>query len=312
MRIVPLRDRALAELEPVFDEEIRHWEGGVLWDYRATLGVVKSFIASGTLPGFVLLEGGTPIGYSYYVVDRPAAFIGNVYVRNDRAGAEAYGALIERTVSEVNSVRSVNRIEAQIFEFNWAFKPVFDCLGFQAMRRHFLVRALDESLSGDIATGPGFRITEWQDKFLAPAAEVVYDSYFQTYDAALCRDYQTKQGCLRFLRNLIENPACGRFQPSETLVAADRFGRLCGLLLATRTQERTGMIPQISIRRDCQGRGLGTHLLRLYLANCVGHNLARVTLSVSEANERAFRLYRRIGFEVLKSFHAFVWERRGP
>jgi ribosomal protein S18 acetylase RimI-like enzyme len=311
MRIVPLRDRVIGKLEPVFEEEIRHWDRGVFWDYRTTLRVIKSFIASGNLPGFALLENEELIGYSYFVVDRPVAFIGNVYVRNDRADAEPYGLLIERTVTEVTGVRTVERVEAQVFEFNHSFKPLFDCLGFQAMRRYFLVKVLDQSVEGDLGTGSGWQIAEWQDKFLAPAAEVVYDSYFQTYDASLCRDYQTRQGCLRFLRNLIENPACGRFWPSETLVALDRLGRVCGLLLATRTQEQTGMIPQISIRRDCQGRGLGTRLMRLYLANCRRHGLARVTLSVSEANERAFRLYRRIGFEVQKSFYAFVWERQG-
>lgn len=66
------------------------------------------------------------------------------------------------------------------------------------------------------------------------------------------------------------------------------------------------MIPQISVRRHCQGNGLGSALLKTYLAQATKRGLKHLTLSVSEANPRAYQLYQRLGFRKLKDFHAFV------
>ncbi|MEJ2083023.1 MAG: hypothetical protein P8Y94_12840, partial [Acidobacteriota bacterium] len=113
-----------------------------------------------------------------------------------------------------------------------------------------------------------WRFRQWQTKDLLPAAELVFDSYHNSIDAGLCHDYQSRQGCVRFLRNLIDSPACGRFRPEDTLVAVDHFDQVSGVLLATRTQKTTEMIPQFSVRRRYQGRGLGTIMLNCFLAQC--------------------------------------------
>jgi ribosomal protein S18 acetylase RimI-like enzyme len=312
MQVELLRDCSLGDLNAVFREETNYWNSQLFWDYEVTLGVIRGFVGSGCLPGFVLRAGdGSVAGYVYYVVDRPVAFIGNIFVRDQFAIPIAYEQLIDRTVSVLSRDPGINRIECQIFCFNTDLRPHFQNRGFQSMGRHFLVRPLTHLPEpGD--TGHGqmpFRITGWQDRLLSAAAEVVYDSYILSYDAALCRDYQTPQGCLRFLRNLIENPACGSFSRSDTLVALDRYGVLCGLLLATRTDSWTGMIPQLSIRREYQGRGLGSRLLTIYLNRCREAGLERVSLSVSDANGKAYRLYLRMGFELHKNFDAFVWQR---
>jgi ribosomal protein S18 acetylase RimI-like enzyme len=79
------------------------------------------------------------------------------------------------------------------------------------------------------------------------------------------------------------------------------------VLITSVISEGTGMIPQISIRPDCQGKGLGTYLMRRYFAAARHSRLARITLSVSERNSRAHSLYRRLGFKETKPFYAFVW-----
>ncbi len=312
MRLELLRDCPLGELTGVFEEETAYWRDQLFWDYGATLRVIRSFLASGSLPGFVLRDDtGQTVGYTYYVVDRPVAFIGNIYVCDRHAGSAAYELLIDRTSMTLASDPGIDRIECQIFTFNTDLRPHFEQRGFRTMSRHFLVRPLRGRPVPQVVengTVP-FRIVTWQQRYLGAAAEVIYDSYVCSYDAGLCRDYQSREGCCRFLRNLVENPACGVFSPSETLLALDRGGNLCGLLLATRTDATTGMIPQLSIRREYQGRGLGTRLLALYLQRCREAGLERVSLSVSDANGRAFRLYLRKGFERHKCFDAYVWSR---
>lgn len=313
MQIIPLNDCPPEKLDPLFEEEIHHWSESVFWDYRSTLNVIKGFILGKTLPGFALMSGDNAVGYSYFVVDRPVSFIGGLYVINECAGPETYALLLERTASTITGAPNVERVETQLFEFNYRFRSLFDACGFRPRRRHFLVCDLNSALIPaieDLGDGkPAWRFIRWQDKFIGSAAEVIYDSYQGSYDSTICWDYQSRQGCLRFVRNLIENPACGQFFGEDTLVALDSRGQLCGILLGTRISRGTAMIPQISIRRDCQGRGLGSAMLNTYLAHCREQGLARVTLSVSEGNDRAFRLYQRKGFEILKSFHAFIWDR---
>ncbi len=314
MQIIPLRDCPLEKLNPLFEEEVRHWTDSVFWDYRSTLNVIKGFILAKALPGYVLQSGDEVIGYSYYVVDRPVSFIGGLYVLDRKAGPDPYGILLQRAAETIIGVPGVERVETQLFEFNYQFRSLFAACSFGALRRHFLVCDLGSALVpavGNLGMGkPAWQLTHWQDKFIGPASEVIYDSYRGSFDSTICWDYQTRQGCLRFVRNLIENPACGRFFGEDTLVAVDAKGKVCGVLLGTRIAPETAMIPQISIRRDCQGRGLGSALIDTYLAQCREKGLARVTLSVSEGNDRAFRLYLRKGFEILKTFHAFIWERK--
>ncbi len=311
MEIVPLRDCPVADLTPIFAEETRHWKDHIYWDYRPTLDILRRFMTARNLPGFVLRENGRPCGYSYFVVDRPVAFIGNVYVRDEFAHPQAYSALIERTVAAATSAPIVQRIETQIFEFNCKFRSIFSACGFRILPRHLLVCPLTEAVVEEpiLPQGAPWRLRQWQAKDLMPSAELVFDSYRNSFDAELCHDYQSRQGCVRFLRNLIDSPACGQFCPQDTLIAVDHFDQLCGVLLATRTQETTAMIPQFSVRRRYQGRGLGTTMLSCFLSQCRSQGMERITLSVSEANARAFRLYLRSGFEIQKSFSAFVWER---
>ena len=50
-------------------------------------------------------------------------------------------------------------------------------------------------------------------------------------------------------------------------------------------------------------------LMRSYLQTAKQAGLKRTTLSVSEANTKAFMLYSKLGFKPMKEFHAYVWQR---
>ena len=100
---------------------------------------------------------------------------------------------------------------------------------------------------------------------------------------------------------------CGIFSADTSYVALDSSGQICGVLIASRIEADTGMIPQISVRSSFQGKGLGTVLLYTYLREAKKRDFKRITLSVSEANRRAYHLYLRSGFEKTKDFHAFIW-----
>jgi ribosomal protein S18 acetylase RimI-like enzyme len=311
MEVVPLGDTSVEQMRGLLDEEASHWKEQLCWDYKPTLRLVKKLIDSRTLPGFVLREAKNIIGYSYFVLDRPVGFIGGLYVRNDSCSAATYERLIQKNLQAMDSLEHLERIESQVIPFNHEFSSIFVSAGFRKVRRYFLSVHLQEqplgSPSPSVLTDP--EIEKWKPELILSAAEAIHDSYVGAPDSSICRDYQTRRGCIRFLRNLIGSPSCGKFSTEETRVAVDREGRICGILVVTRIGPDTEMIPQLSVRRECQGRGLGSLLLGGYLRSARQRNLHGVVLSVSEGNAKALTLYRRFGFQVKKTFHAFIWEK---
>lgn len=316
MEVAPLRETSLSQLEEVFREEIETWNHQLFWDYRPALKLVKTFLAVGSMPGFALKnDKGKMVGYVYFVIDRPVAFIGGAYVLRRFSGLEAYQLLLNRSISFLMKLQIVSRIEAQLFPFNYDFVSIFREYEFRAIKRFFLsadLRSNSPSVSApDVRSveSPRFKIVPWNHRMLISGARVVYDSHIGSPDHFICRDYQSEAGCVRLMKNLIDHPACGQFSPGETKLAVDSNGRLSGVLIASRIKPDTGMIPQLSIRRDCQGKGLGSMMMRAYLFEAKRNGLQRVTLSVSQANARARRLYENQGFRPLKMFHAYVWQR---
>lgn len=311
MRVVSLTAGELHRLREVFDEEVECWEQQLHWDYRPSTQLIRRYVSTQSLPGFVLRDrSDQAAGYAYYVSNPPVGFIGNLFVRRSSATMAAYQMLFDQAFSALRSWEEVERIESQLFPFYASLEPIFQAAGFQSRKRYFLTLQL-ERLVESVLPPPGqlpVRICPWRSAHFNAAAAVVFDSYGDSPDHELCFDYQTLEGCARFLRNIIDNPGCGKFCPQSSLVALDARGQVCAILITSRISERTGMIPQISVRKDWQGRGIGSHLLRLYFASARRQGLRRITLSVSEANQRAYRLYQRLGFDQQRSFHAFVWK----
>jgi len=56
-------------------------------------------------------------------------------------------------------------------------------------------------------------------------------------------------------------------------------------------------VTNIALRRDRRGRGLGELLLRRMMDQAAEYGMHRMTLEVRVSNERAQRLYERLGFE---------------
>ncbi|MEE8348520.1 MAG: GNAT family N-acetyltransferase [Acidobacteriota bacterium] len=302
------------QLERIFQQELQCWEKELFWDYQPAISLIKKYVSSRSLPGWAVTnDKGDLFGYAYYVVNHPVGYIGNIYVRSECATAATYALLLDKILYSLSSSSRVQRIESQLFAFNCDLAPLFKSHDFVAAERHFLSLSLDqlEVDHGKANALKDFRISRWKKKFLQPAAEVIHSSYQQSPDRLLCYDYQSVEGCHRFLLNLIRHPSCGIFTPETSWIALDTRGELCAVLLTSRISPGTGMIPQISVRYDCQGMGIGSVMLRRYFREARKSGLDKITLSVSDANPRAYQLYLRFGFHKQKGFHAFVREGNG-
>ena len=311
MQVAPLTDVQISHMDEIFHEEIGCWQRELHWDFGPSAEMIGRYIKSRHLPGYVLYgDAGAPAGYVYYIANKPVGFIGDLFVRKSQASTRAYKLLLERAFRSLTVWPQVRRIECQIFPFNTELLPLFKRLGFRAIKRRFLILPLQvEGAFDEIEPKPlPCRITRWHRNFLEGAASVIYESYIESPDHDMCFDYQSKEGCTRFLANLLDNPGCGTFREDTSLLALDDAKEVCAVLLTSEISSGTGMIPQISVRSDWQGQGIGTQLLIRYLQEARKQGLERIALSVSDANRGAYRLYRRLGFEDSKTFHAYIWD----
>src|SRR5437773_8549462 len=64
MNIIDLRQTTVRQIEPLLEEEARHWRDELHWDYRGALELIKRFLDAHALAGCVAFENGVAVGYS--------------------------------------------------------------------------------------------------------------------------------------------------------------------------------------------------------------------------------------------------------
>ena len=78
-----------------------------------------------------------------------------------------------------------------------------------------------------------------------------------------------------------------------------------GLTIATNIW---GHVTQVCVLPEYRGKKIGESLLAATQANLRKRNFSALSLTVTEANNKAVALYRRLNFDSKRVFDAFVWE----
>ena len=159
------------------------------------------------------------------------------------------------------------------------------------------------------ALPPQFEIRPWSEQEYQSAAALITAAYRGHVDSEINDQYRTLTGSLRFLNNIVRFPGCGTFDPQASFVVHERRTRtLVGLILCSLVRLDVGHITQVCVLPEYRSAGLGEAMLAASTRNLRGRGLQFVSLTVTEANDRAIALYQRIGFQSVRVFDAFVWE----
>jgi ribosomal protein S18 acetylase RimI-like enzyme len=177
--------------------------------------------------------------------------------------------------------------------------------GFRSRDRRYLIRDV-ASTSGDFNVSAGLRRIRNGD--LERIGRLVYESHRGSADAALNVTYASAEGSLQFVDSIISRSGCGVFDTQASLVA-EAHESLGGVILVTRISHDHAHVCQISVNPDRQRTGIGNALLSAALAALKRAGLQRVTLSVTEDNTSAKRLYERHGFRPRRAFASYAWVR---
>src|ERR1700732_2137596 len=118
MNIVDLRQTTVRQIEPLLEEEARHWRDELHWDYRGALDLIKRFLDAHALAGCVAFENGSAMGYSFYVLEDQKGLIGGLYVSSRFPQTSIGRRLLEEMLYSMRAIPHLTRIEAQLMPFS--------------------------------------------------------------------------------------------------------------------------------------------------------------------------------------------------
>ena len=309
MHISDLRQTHSRALQPLFQEEAEHWRKELYWDYRASQQLIRKFIDSRSLAGYVALEDKHPAGYGFYVFEEQKGLIGGLFAspKFDQLGISK--KLLLRMLEDLRDTPFIERIEAQLMPFGNAFDEVLAQQGFRLRRRQFMLADLPVRGTLHPQMRDGLRLQPWSDKFMEPCARLIQQAYTDHVDSEINDQYRTEIGAAKFLRNIVLLPGCGLFCPEASfIVRAATSEPPVGMILTSTVAPGVGHTTQVCVLPGYQKNGLGRRLMESSLAALQNHGYTALTLTVTSTNANAVRLYENLGFRTVKSFAAGVWE----
>ena len=321
--IIDIRQFEPKDFSSLLEAEARAWKDTLRWDFAASVRIINACLRDKRLSGYALVDQGNILGYCFFFYDGEKGIIGDLYVQPELAGQGHERELLEHSLETLMGTPGLVRIEAQLPHYEREeLESCFLPRGFQSFLRRFMTLALkdpwqaagENPRSDPAADAPwvreGIELIPWQKRFNDDAAEMLYQSYRQHVDALINDQYASVMGATRLIENIFQNQGCGEFLTRASRMAVHRSTQqLAGILTVTRVRPRTAHIPQVGVGPSFQGLGVGTALMQAAFQDLAEEGFEQVTLTVTDANSGAVRLYQRLGFETFKTFGAFIYIR---
>ena len=326
LEILDLRHFSGRQLRPLLEQEAEVWTRRLRWDYQASTELLLQYLDSRILPGFVALVRGRICGFCFCVYEGQKAVVGDIYASRHEQDPLAIAQVLTRHLLEtLEASPDIFRIEAQLLLFeDHVLPPLFaGALSrntrLQSFGRLFLEHKLPAERTGFLQQEqapalpylpPGIELCRWSPAFYQPVAELIQRAYLGHLDSEINDQYRTLGGALRFLHNIIRFPGCGNFDPDSSFMLRDQASNLpVAVILVSRVASDTAHVTQLCVAPDQRGRRLGHTLLHHTLRHLPARRYRYITLTVSEQNTIAVRLYHDAGFATMHRFDALVIEK---
>jgi len=321
IEVLDLRHFSARQLRHLLEHEAELWRKRLRWDYRSSTELLLQYLESRILHGFVALDQGRVCGYTFCVYEGHKAVIGDAFAFGHRTmrDADATRVLLEHMLEMLRHSPAVDRVESQLLLFDAGeFAGIFSGPEFTVYPRLFLECDLRElpnasrmSEDPENVLPPELEMTPWVAQDYQAAGELIYSSYVGHPDASINDQYRSLHGSLRFLHNIVRFPGCGIFEANFSWMLRDKLsGALVGMVLCSRVAPDVAHVTQLCIAQAYRGRGLGRALLAQSADALLRAGFEAITLTVTEANQQAVKLYERFGFTLRLRFDAMALDAR--
>jgi ribosomal protein S18 acetylase RimI-like enzyme len=320
--ILDLRHFSARQLRPLLEAESRIWQQRLRWNYQSSTELLLQYLDSRILPGFVALDRGRICGFTFCVYEGQKAVVGDAFaIANEPAQIlQITQLLLHQLLQLLLHSPGIQRVESQLLLYDaGSIDEAFLAAGFRMYPRLFMEYDLPSakapakvSTRTNLASTlpPNIELLGWSPDHYQAAAELIHESYIGHIDARINDQYCSLHGSLRFLHNIVRFPGCGVFDPEASWMLRDKnTGALVGMLLCSRVAEDVAHITQLCVATAYRGKHLGLTLLN----HCINHlthtGFAAITLTVTEANHQAVKLYQNSGFFTRHRFDAMVLDK---
>jgi ribosomal protein S18 acetylase RimI-like enzyme len=317
IEVLDLRHFSARQLRPLLEREALVWRERLRWDYSASIELLLQYLEGRILQGYVALDRGRVCGFTFCVYEGQKAVIGDAFAagHRTRGDVETARTLLVHVLEMLRHMPTVDRVESQLLLYDAGeFADVLTGPEFTVCPRLFLECELAVAVGVREAQAelpPELGLVQWGAQYYQAAGELIYACYAGHADAAINDQYQSMAGSLRFLHNIVRFPGCGVFEPNFSWLLLDkRSGALAGIVLCSRVGAGVAHITQLCVGQAYRGRGLGWMLLGQCAEGLRRAGFEAMTLTVTEANYEAVRLYERFGFTLRHRFDAMVMDTR--
>lgn len=315
LEILDLRHLSAKQLRPLLEREAHVWQERLRWNYRSSTELLLQYLDTHVLPGFVALENGRVCGFTFCVYEGIKAVVGDAFAVDAAhyEATEVTRTLLRHLLELLRGSPSVDRIESQLLMYNaGAFAETFGREGFSVFPRLFMEGDLGLTKAGKASglVSAELPVRRWSSADYQGAAELIHACYAGHVDAHINDQYRSLHGSLRFLHNIVRFPGCGVFEGDQSWVIEDGpGGKLVGLILCSRVDDGVAHVTQLCVTPERRGQRLGALLLERCMEHLKRTGYEAITLTVTEENLRAVRLYEDHGFDTKHRFDAMVLDK---
>ena len=317
--ILDLRHFSARQLRPLLEAESRIWHQRLRWNYQSSTELLLQYLDSRILPGFVALDRGRICGFTFCVYEGQKAVVGDAFaIATEPAQMlQITQLLLHQLLQLLLHSPGIQRVESQLLLYDaGSIDEAFLAAGFKMYPRLFMEYDLPSAKTSTrvkpISTlPPNIEILSWSPDHYQAAAELIHESYIGHIDARINDQYCSLHGSLRFLHNIVRFPGCGIFDPEASWLLREKSnGALVGMLLCSRVAEDVAHITQLCVATAFRGKHLGLTLLDHCISHLTRTGFAAITLTVTEANHQAVKLYQESGFFPRHRFDAMVLDKK--
>jgi len=319
--VIDIRQFDSGALVPLLDAETQAWDLDLRWDYTSSRNLIATCLDDKRVAGYVLRDRTGIRGYSFFFYEEGKGLVGNLFVEGPQGRTERAHQLLRHVLETLLATPGIHRIETQLPHFSYeSLDPLFKEHEFEGFHRRFMVLPLTQSRWSAYGSGPSsmdhaalrnYRLVPWERRHDMGVAEVIYGAYRDHIDAHINDQYASLAGARRLVESILQQRGCGELQPKASRVAIHLpSGKVAAALAVTAVRARTAHIPQIAVAPGFQNQGLGSALLGIAFQDLIQNRFEEVSLTVTDLNAGAVRLYESLDFYTFRNFGAFTWGER--
>ena len=300
-----------AELEGLWQYEVRWWRHRLLWDVSHVFATFRGALERAGVRGKAVRVGSRTVGYTTYILNGRLGVLTGYALLPDWNRSDVGEALLQETIDDLRR-QGVRRIETQFIAFDCPWLPsIFERAGFVTSWREFLRldlhTASGHAASGIVSLPAMLHLEPWQNAYLREAAQIMCTAYHDGVDAEIHELYQTPEGCWTILEHIVYQGGSGRLLSEASALARHR-GQGVGFIVITEIAPRQGHLAQVAVCPTSQHRGVGRSLLSYSVSRLTAREFDTLSLIVSRTNHHALRMYQSSGFRSICAFPVFVWK----